>query len=91
MALRSCEVFDGEVRDENYIYTHISHNLFDGIVADRIRTKAEFLSVSSNSIYPLGDIPVAEKFTCEECGRSFDYKVALAGHLRSHKREAIVV
>ena len=55
--MRSCEVYDGDSgRDENYIYTHISRNPYDGIVADNIRTKAEYLGLSSNSIYPLEQV-----------------------------------
>lgn len=56
--LRSCEVYDGDKnKDENYVYTHISRNPYDGIVADNIRTKAEYLGVSNNSIYPLEVVP----------------------------------
>jgi len=85
--LPCCEVYDGEVKDENYIYTHISHNPWDMIVADNIRTKAEYLGMSSNSLYP--PEPVKEVFTCEECGKSFDYKVALIGHQRTHRKESV--
>jgi len=61
--MRSCEVFDGDVNeDENYIYTHISRNPYDMIVADNKRIRAEQLGMSSNSIYP-PDEPIQEAET----------------------------
>ena len=51
--LKACEVYDGDVaRDENYVYTHIPRNPYDGVVEDRIRIRVEQLGMSSNSIYP---------------------------------------
>lgn len=51
--MRACEVYEGDVtKDENYRYTHIPRNPYDSIVADNVRTKAEYLGLSTNSIYP---------------------------------------
>jgi len=30
-------------------------------------------------------VPPPKTFTCETCGKSFDTRIALAGHSRSHK------
>ena len=54
--LRACEVYDGDIRAENYLYTHIPLNPHDSFVADNIRTKAEYLGQSTNSIYPVPQI-----------------------------------
>jgi hypothetical protein len=35
------------------------------------------------------EIPVKKKYVCDQCGKSFDYAVALAGHKRSHKKKEL--
>ena len=83
--MRSCEVYDGDVdKDENYIYTHISRNPYDIVVADNKRIRAEQLAMSNNSIYPPESDPLSKEFVCNQCGASFDYRVALEGHKRHH-------
>ena len=52
--MAACEVYDGDSSfDGNYLYTHIPHNIHDSIVADYIRTQAEYLGMKSNSIIPM--------------------------------------
>jgi len=82
--MRACEVYDGDIaKGENYLYTHLPKNPYDRVVADRIRIRAEQLGMSSNSIYPAEE--PTKLFRCDECGRKFDHKIALAGHQRTHK------
>jgi len=88
--LRACEVYDGEIRDENYLGTFIPKNVFDSVVADNVRTKAEYLGVSTNSIYPNYE-QEKKSYICDECGVGFDIKIALVGHKRSHKKELVEV
>ena len=96
--LRTCEIYDGEIRDENYIYTHVSNNPYDSVVGTNIRTKAEYLGVMSNTIYPPAietpaikeESAAKKKYACSDCEASFDYAVALAGHKRVHRVAALV-
>lgn len=46
--LKACEVYDGG----DYLFTLIPLARYDSVVADNIRTKAEYLSVSFNSNCP---------------------------------------
>ena len=92
--MRACEVYDGDIsKDENYVYTHIPKNPHDSIVSDRVRTKAEFLGVSTNSIYPpeIPETNAIKVFTCDVCGKSFGYKFALSGHKRTHNKVLVEV
>ena len=88
--VKACEVFRGEIKEENCCGTFIPLNPYDSVVADRIRTKTEFLGCSNNSIYPL-EVIEKKEFVCDECGTGFDIKIALAGHKRSHKKELVEV
>lgn len=48
-----------------------------------------YFDMAGNEVHPETLEPLKNVFICDECGKRFDYKISLAGHKRSHKKEVV--